>query len=107
MFHTPIDQGGGGAPLLFFFFLFPTQSADGSPLPGDKINQTRSSFLILSAELPPGAALPSSITAVELGKGEEPWLYPQLFLFHGEICGSELRMLPGRATGWAEMMSGI
>lgn len=107
MFHTPIDQGGGGAPLLFFFFLFPTQSADGPPPPGDKINQTRSSFLILSAELPPGAALPSSITAVELGKGEEPWLYPQLFLFHGEIFGSELRMLPGRATGWAEMMSGI
>lgn len=70
--------------FIILFFLFPTQCADSSPPPGDKINQTRSSFLILSAELAPGAALPSSITAVELGKGEEPWLYPQLFLFREE-----------------------
>lgn len=41
MFHTPIDQGGGGAPLLFFFFLFPTQCADSSPPPGDKIRTRR------------------------------------------------------------------
>lgn len=106
MFHTPIDRGHRGAwsKIKHLFFFFSTQCANGSPPPGVKINQTSSSFLILSAEQPPGTVLPSSITAVELGKGEDQWLYPQLCLTLEEMFETELRMLPGRATRWAEMM---
>lgn len=106
MFHTPIDRGHRGAwsKIKHLFFFFSTQCANGSPPPGVKINQMSSSFLILSAEQPPGTVLPSSITAVELGKGEDQWLYPQLCLTLEEMFETELRMLPGRATRWAEMM---
>lgn len=105
MFHTPIDQGRWRSqeqhqassiiPPTHFFP--PTQGANGSPPPGDKINQTRSSILILCAEQPPGAALPGSVTAVELGEEEEQWLYPQLFLLRGEMFGTELRTAAGRS----------
>ena len=79
MFQTAIDQRDGGARgkikhhLWIFFLFFPTQCANSSPPPRVKINQTSSSFfLILSAKRPPGTALPSSITAVELGKRGRP-----------------------------------
>lgn len=57
MFHTPIDRGHRGAwsKIKHLFFFFSTQCANGSPPPGVKINQTSSSFLILSAEQPPGS----------------------------------------------------
>lgn len=61
-------------------------------------------LLILRAEQPPGRELPGSITAVEVGKGEDQWPSPRLRLSPGDIFESEFRMLPGRATG-AEMMS--
>lgn len=91
---------------LLLICFFPTQCANGSLPPGDKINKMRSSFFNSEYWTASRRSVAKQYSCCGTGKGEDQWdQCPQLYLIDGEIFESKLRMQPGRATRRVEMMS--